>query len=100
MRCDADKIPENIEFVAAELLAAPADRRPAMLEQIAKALTSRLLVENPGIGTREVSERVTRFVEAVRARLEPLFSIAYFALTGLITDPIASGCGVWPGQQW
>jgi hypothetical protein len=96
MRRDADTIPENIEFVAAELLAAPADRRPAMLEQIAKALTSRLLVENPGIGIREVSERVTRFVETVRARLE-LFSIAYLALTGLITDPIASGCCVWPG---
>jgi hypothetical protein len=97
MRRDADKIPENIEFVAAELLAAPADRRPAMLEQIAKALTSRLLVENPGIGIREVSERVTQFVEAVRARLELLFSIAYLALTGLTTDPIASGCCVWPG---
>ena len=85
MQRAADKIPENIEFVAAELLAAPADRRPAMLEQIAKALTSRLLVENPGIGIREVSERVTRFVEAVRARLEPLLSIAYLALTGLTT---------------
>ena len=97
MRRDADKIPENIEFVAAELLAAPADRRPAMLEQIAKALTSRLLVENPGIGIREVSERVTRFVEAVRARLEPLFSIPYLALTSLTTDPIVSGCCVWPG---
>ena len=97
MRRDADTIPENIEFVAAELLAAPADRRPAMLEQIAKALTSRLLVENPGIGIREVSERVTRFVEAVRARLELLFSIAYLALTALTTDPIASGCCVWPG---
>jgi hypothetical protein len=36
-------------------------------------------------------------VEAVRARLELLFSIAYFALTGLTTDPIASGCCVWPG---
>jgi hypothetical protein len=66
----ADKIPENIEFAAAELLEAPADRRPAMLEQIAKALTSRLLQENPGIGIRDVSDRVTRFVEAVRERLE------------------------------
>lgn len=86
MRRDAHKIAENIEFVVAELLAAPADRRPAMLEQIAKALTSRLLVENAGIGIREVSERVTQFVEAVRARLELLFSIAYLALTGLTTD--------------
>ena len=85
MRRDADKIPENIDFVAAELLAAPADQRPAMLEHIAKALTSRLLVENPGIGIRDVSDRVTRFVEAVRARLEPLFNIAFLTLTGLMS---------------
>ena len=71
MRRDADEIPENVEFVAAELRDASADQRPAMLEQIAKALTSRLLQENPSIGIRDVSERVTRFVEAVRERLEP-----------------------------
>ena len=47
MRRAADRIPENIEFVAAELLAAPAGQRPAMLEQIAKALTRRLLQEQP-----------------------------------------------------
>jgi hypothetical protein len=70
MRRAADRIPENIEFVAAELLAAPADRRPAMLEQIAKALTRRLLQEQPRIGSREVSERVSRFVEAVCFRME------------------------------
>ena len=64
-----DKIPENIEFVVEELLEAPADQRPAMLEEIAKALTRRLLKNNPGIGAREVSERVTAFVKAVRARL-------------------------------
>jgi hypothetical protein len=64
-----DKIPENIEFVARELLEAPADQRPAMLEGIANALTKRLLQDNPGIGIREVSERVTSFVNAVRARL-------------------------------
>ena len=64
-----DKIPENIEFVVEELLEAPADQRPAMLEEIAKALTRRLLKDNPGIGAREVSERVTAFVKAVRARL-------------------------------
>jgi hypothetical protein len=70
MRRAADRIPENIEFVAAELLAAPADQRPAMLEQIAKALTRRLLQEQPGIGGREVTGRVSRFVEAVRFRME------------------------------
>ena len=64
-----DKIPENIEFVVEELLEAPADQRPAMLEEIPKALTRRLLKNNPGIGAREVSERVTAFVKAVRARL-------------------------------
>ncbi len=65
-----DKIPENIDFAAQELLEAPADQRPAMLENIAKALTRRLLKDEPGIGAREVSERVTAFVKAVRERLE------------------------------
>jgi hypothetical protein len=97
MRRNADKIPGNIEFVASELLAAPADQRPAMLERIAKALTSRLLAENPHIGIHELSERVTRFVEAVRARLEPLFCLTLTGLMSLITDPIESGCAVWPG---
>jgi hypothetical protein len=41
-----------------------------MLEGIAKALTRRLLQDNPGIGIREVSERVTAFIKAVRAHLE------------------------------
>lgn len=40
-----------------------------MLEGIAKALTTRLLKDDPSIGAREVSERVTAFVSAVRARL-------------------------------
>jgi hypothetical protein len=65
-----DKIPDNIEFAAKELLEAPSDQRPAMLEGTAKALTRRLLQDNPGIGIREVSERVTAFIKAVRARLE------------------------------
>jgi hypothetical protein len=65
----ADKIPENIDFVAQELLEVPADERPAMLENIAKALTRRLLKDEPGIAIREVSERVTAFVKPVRARL-------------------------------
>ena len=64
-----DKIPENITAVAQEVLQAPVEQRPAILEEIAKALTRRLLKENPGIGAREVSERVTAFVNAVRARL-------------------------------
>jgi hypothetical protein len=62
-------MPGNVEFAAQELLEAPADQRPAMLEGIAKALTRRLLKDNPGIGVREVSSRVTAFVTAVRARL-------------------------------
>lgn len=65
-----DKIPDNIEFAAQELLEAPADQRPAMLEDIAKALTRRLLQDNPGIGIREVSGRVTAFIKAVRDRLK------------------------------
>ena len=62
-----DKIPENIEFAAQELLDAPAADRSSMLENIAKALTRRLLQDNPGIGAREVSERIREFVNAVRA---------------------------------
>ena len=60
----ADKIPENIDFAAQELLEAPAADRPALLDGIAKALTRRLLKDNPGIAAREVSERVTAFVKA------------------------------------
>jgi hypothetical protein len=40
-----------------------------MLEGIAKALTRWLLKDEPGIGARAVSERITAFVNAVRARL-------------------------------
>jgi hypothetical protein len=40
-----------------------------MLEDIAKALTRRLLKDEPSIGAREVSERVTAFVKAVQTRL-------------------------------
>jgi hypothetical protein len=50
-----DKIPDNIEIAAKELLEAPTDQRPAMLEGIARALTRRLLQDNPGIGIREIS---------------------------------------------
>jgi hypothetical protein len=63
-----EKIPANI--AAQELLEAPEADRPAMLEKIAKALTRRLLKDEPGIGAREVSARVTAFARAVWARLE------------------------------
>jgi hypothetical protein len=52
------------------LLEAPPDQRPVLLENIAKALTRRLLQDSPGIGIREVSERVAAFIKMVRARLE------------------------------
>ena len=65
-----DQIPGNIDVAAQELLEAAAADRVAMLGAIAKALTKRLLQDNPGIGAREVSERVTAFVKAVRDRLE------------------------------
>jgi hypothetical protein len=47
MRIAPNRIPENIEFAAQELLEAPADQQPAMLENIAKVLTRRLLKGNP-----------------------------------------------------
>jgi hypothetical protein len=65
-----DQIPGNIDVAAQELLEAAAADRVAMLGAIAKALTKRLLQDNPGIGAREVSERATAFVKAVRDRLE------------------------------
>jgi hypothetical protein len=64
-----DKIPGNIEFAAKELLEAPAYQRPALLENIEKALTRRLLQDNPGIGIHEVSGRVTAFIKAVQWRV-------------------------------
>ena len=51
------------------MLVAPSEDRSAMLENIAKALTRRLLKDEPGIGAREVSERVTAFIISVRERL-------------------------------
>ena len=41
----------------------------AAVENIAKALTRRLLKDEPGIGTRKVSERVTAFVTQYELRL-------------------------------
>jgi hypothetical protein len=49
-----DKIPENVAFAAQELLEAPEADRPATLENIAKALTRRLLKDEPGLGAREI----------------------------------------------
>ena len=48
-----DKIPENYDYAAQELLEAPEAYRLAMLENIAKALTRRLLKDEPGIGGRD-----------------------------------------------
>jgi hypothetical protein len=76
-----DEIPENIHYVAQELLEAPATDRPALLEDIANALTKRLLQDNPGIGVRGVSRRVTAFVDAVRARLGQALAIAVMVLS-------------------
>jgi hypothetical protein len=64
-----DTIPQDIDFAAQELLEAPVDQRPAMLEYIAKALTRRLLQDNPGIDIHEVSGRVTAFIKAVHWRV-------------------------------
>jgi hypothetical protein len=52
-----------------EPLETPPDQRLAMLVGIAKALTRRLLQDNPVIGVREVSKRVALFVDAVRVCL-------------------------------
>ena len=65
-----DMIPENIDFAAQDLLDAPEADRKAMLENIAKALTRRLLKDEPGVEARELSERVTAFLNAVRERLD------------------------------
>lgn len=64
-----DKIPGNIASAAQELLEAPADQRPALLENITKALTRRLLARQSRHCAREVSERVTAFMKAVWDRL-------------------------------
>jgi len=53
-----DKIPENIDFAAEELADADPELREAMLEQIAKSLTRKLLRENHRLGLREISRRV------------------------------------------
>jgi hypothetical protein len=69
-----DSITENIDFAAQELLRAPAEQRPAMLEGIAQALTRRLLQANPGIGIREV-RAVRAALDSCRSRPKDLIII-------------------------
>jgi hypothetical protein len=65
-----DQFLDNIDFAAREIADAPIEERPLMLEGIAKALTRRLLQDEPGISAREVSDRVRRFVSAVLRKAE------------------------------
>jgi len=67
-----DQIVENIDFAAEEVAEAAADRREPMLEEIAKSLTRNLLRGAQRMDAHEISERVTRFVKAVRQRVEKL----------------------------
>ena len=67
-----DQIAENIDFAAEEVAEAAADRREFMLEEIAKSLTRKLLQDTRRMDVHEISERVTRFVKAVRQRVEEL----------------------------
>jgi hypothetical protein len=67
-----DQYPDNVDFAAQEIADGPLEERPLMLEGIAKALTRRLLQDHPGTGAREVSARVTRFIEAVRQKAEEI----------------------------
>jgi len=64
-----DQIPDNIDFAAQELLEAPADQQPAMLENIAKALTRRLLQDKPWHRYPRSSGRVTAFIKAIHWRV-------------------------------
>jgi hypothetical protein len=84
-----DQITENIEFAAQELLEAPDGQRATMLEQMAKSLTRRLLRDNPGIGNRQVSNRVTAFVNAVRRRVGQ--STNKEGLSRVVACPLPSG---------
>jgi hypothetical protein len=64
------ELSETVEFTVQELLEAPMNQRLAMLERTAKSLTRMLLRDNPGVGIHEVSNRVNRFVIAVRRRVD------------------------------
>jgi len=65
---------DNVDFAAQEIADAPEEERALMLDYIAKALTSRLLQDLKGIGAREISARVTRFLDAVRQRVKEIDS--------------------------
>jgi hypothetical protein len=71
-KASPDRILKDMDFIVRELLEAPAIERPAMLEKIAKALTRRLLQNNPEVDIREVSESVGAFVDAVQTRINGL----------------------------
>jgi hypothetical protein len=67
-----DQFQDNIDFAAQEIADAPVEERAFMLEGIAKALTRWLLQDRPRTGARDVSARVTRFIEAVRQKAEEI----------------------------
>jgi hypothetical protein len=67
-----DQYPDNADFAAQELADASVEERALMLVGIAKALTRMLLHDRPGTGAREISVRVTCFIEAVRQKVEEI----------------------------
>jgi hypothetical protein len=67
-----DEIPENIDFAAEELAEADSESRERMLAQMAKSLTAKLLRDNRRLGICDISSRVTRYVRAVRQKIENL----------------------------
>ena len=69
-----DQYLDNVDFAAQEIADAPEEERALMLDHIAKALTRRLLQDLKGIRAREISARVTRFLDAVRQRVEEIDS--------------------------
>jgi hypothetical protein len=72
MPTSPDRVRENIEFAAREIADAPTEKRLLMLDGIARALTRRILQDQSGIGAREISARVTRFIDAVRQKAEEI----------------------------
>jgi hypothetical protein len=72
MRISPDQVPENVDFAAREIADAPIERRLLMLEGIAMALTRRIMQDHSRIGAREISIRVTRFIDAVRQKAEEI----------------------------
>jgi hypothetical protein len=64
------ELSESVEFTVKELLEVPMNQRLAMIERAAKSLTRLLVAEQPDVGIHEVSNRVNRFVIAVRRRVD------------------------------